>query len=430
MKLKKFLYCFFIIVFCFNFLYIKNIHAVEDSPDIGSPSAILIDSNTGKVLFEKNSKERRYPASLTKVMTAIIVLENCKLTDTATVSYDSVTNLSYGYVTGNLQADEELSVKDLLYVMMVGSANDSAIVLAEHVSGSVDEFSKLMNEKAREIGCLDTNFVNPNGVHNENHYSTAYDLALIARYAMKNDIFREIVSTTHYTLPSTNKYEKNDRVFGTTNDLLVENNNNRADNYYYKYANGIKTGFTTPAGNCLIASASKDDLTLISVVLGSGLTKDGLSQRYIDTKTLLNYGYENYTLRKLHSKNDIVQTIKVKHASKSTKQLDVAIKNDLYILSEKKDSTLFNPEISINENLKAPVTQGEIIGKIHYSIDSVEYTENLIASKNVKSSKLWLKFLIFIIVVLILYIYLNKRKFKKRINKLVSLKSKKNNYKI
>lgn len=208
----------------------------ENVPNISSPSALLMDLNSGKVLYDKNMNKKMYPASLTKVMTAIIVLENCELNDIATVSYDAVMTLSSGYVTANLQIGEELTVEQLLYVLMVGSSNDAAIVLAEHVSGSVDEFAKLMNEKATELGCTSTNFVNPNGVHDENHYSTAYDLALISRYAMQNETFRELVSTTSYKLPATNKYDREDRLFTTTNALLIVNNNQRADNYYYKYA--------------------------------------------------------------------------------------------------------------------------------------------------------------------------------------------------
>jgi len=152
-----------------------------------------------------------YPASLTKVLTAIIVLENCKLEEVVTASYDAVMGVEFGYVTVNLQVGEELKVEELLNVLMVASANDAAIILAEYVAGSVEEFSTLMNKKAEEIGCLNSNFVNPNGIHDENHYSTAYDLALITQYAMKNDTFREIVKKTYYILPATNKYDKSDR---------------------------------------------------------------------------------------------------------------------------------------------------------------------------------------------------------------------------
>lgn len=296
--LKKFCICI-LLVLVLNIIDTPLVHAETSIPNIDSLSALLMDMHSGKILFEKNINEKRYPASLTKVMTAIIVLENCQLTDTATVSYNAVMSLSPGYITANLQIGEEFTIEQLLYVLLVGSANDVAIVLAEHTSGSIEAFAELMNQKAKDLGCTSTNFVNPNGVHNENHYSTASDLALIARYAMKNETFRKLVSTTSYTLPATNKYDRDDRLFTNTNALLIVNNNNRNDNYYYKYATGIKTGFTTPAGNCLIASANKDDLELLIITLNASQTDEGLSQRYLDAHKLFDYGYNSYILRKV-----------------------------------------------------------------------------------------------------------------------------------
>lgn len=394
----------------------------ETVPDISSPSALLMDYSSGKILYEKNIYEKRYPASLTKIMTAIIVLENCNLSDIATVSYDAVMSLSSGYVTANLQVGEELTVEQLLYVLMVGSSNDAAIVLAEHVSGSVEEFANLMNQKAKELGCTSTNFVNPNGAHDENHYSTAYDLALIAKYAMQNDTFRTLVSTTSYSLPTTNKYDREDRIFRTTNALLQLDNSDRADNYYYKYATGIKTGFTTPAGNCLIASANKNDLELITVVLGSGQTESGLSQRYLDTLSLFNYGYKTYMLKDIANAGEIVQTVNVKGATKKTKKLNISVANDVYALikqSDKNSSVL--PEITLNENVKAPIKKGDIVGSVKYNIEGIDYTENLLADSDVKKSKFLLELIIFIIILLIVWSYIKNKRIK---NKKKRLKNK------
>lgn len=391
-------------------------------PDISSPSALLMDYSSGKILYEKNIYEKRYPASLTKIMTAIIVLENCNLSDIATVSYDAVMSLSSGYVTANLQVGEELTVEQLLYVLMVGSSNDAAIVLAEHVSGSVEEFANLMNQKAKELGCTSTNFVNPNGAHDENHYSTAYDLALMAKYAMQNDTFRTLVSTTSYSLPTTNKYDREDRIFRTTNSLLQLDNSDRADNYYYKYATGIKTGFTTPAGNCLIASANKDNLELITVVLGSGQTESGLSQRYLDTLSLFNYGYKTYMLKDIANVGEIVQTVNVKGATKKTKKLNISVANDVYALikqSDKNSSVL--PEITLNENLKAPIKKGDIVGSVKYTVEGIDYTENLLADSDVKKSKFLLELIIFIIILLIVWSYIKNKRIK---NKKKRLKNK------
>ena len=291
------LFTLFILIFCFGLNTI--IYAENTDLEIYAPSAILMDLNTGKILYEKNAHEKMYPASITKVLTAIVVMEKCSLEEICTVSYDAVMNVDFGYVSANLQIGEELTVEQLLNLLMVSSSNDAANVLAEHVSGSLQDFAVLLNEKAKEIGCKNTHYTNPSGAHDENHYSTAYDLALIGRYAMQIPKFQELTKKTYYQLSSTNKYSNDDRIYTTTNELLVSNNNDRSDNYYYKYATGIKTGFTTPAGNCLMASSNKNDFSFISVVLKCGQTKEGLSARYIDTKNLFDYGYNNYSLKQI-----------------------------------------------------------------------------------------------------------------------------------
>ena len=405
-----------------SMIFSPFVNAEEEIPDIASPSALLMDYSSGKILYEKNINEKRYPASLTKIMTAIIVLENCELSDIATVSYDAVMSLSSGYVTANLQIGEELTVEQLLYVLMVGSSNDAAIVLAEHVSGYVEKFADLMNEKAKELGCTSTNFVNPNGAHDENHYSTAYDLALMARYAMQNETFRTLVSTTSYTLPITNKYDREDRIFRTTNSLLHLDTSDRADNYYYQYATGIKTGFTTPAGNCLIASANKNNLELITVVLGAGQTKDGLSQRYLDTLSLFDYGYSTYTLKQIINKGGIIQTLNIKNATRKTKKVEAVVANDVYALMKQADkNSAVLPEINLNDNLKAPLKKGDVIGSVTYTVEGIQYTEDLLANNDVKKSRFLLKLAILIIIVLILWMYAKNKKIK---NKKQRLKNK------
>lgn len=413
--IKKFCVCLFILIIL-NTILLPFVNADDSStPNISVPSALLMDSASGKILYEKNINEKRYPASLTKIMTAIIVLENCELSDIATVSYDAVMTLSSEYVTANLQEGEELTVEQLLYVLMVGSSNDAAIVLAEHVAGSIENFSNLMNEKAKELGCTSTNFVNPNGVHDENHYTTAYDLSIIARYAMKNETFRTLVSTTSYKLPVTNKYDREDRIFRTTNLLLLLDNSNRADNYYYKYATGIKTGFTTPAGDCLIACANKDGLELITVVLGGKQTNDGLSQRYLDTISLFEYGYNNYSLKEVIKAGGIVQTTNISNATRDTKKLDVTVANDVYVLIKQDDkNNAVLPEVHLNDNLKAPIKKGDIIGTVKYTVEGIDYTENLLASNDVKKSKAFIYFIILTIVLLLCWLYFKSNQRKKK----------------
>lgn len=416
--LKKFLLCIILFSLLTTFFVTSSFATDDEEFSIDSPAGILMDLSTGKVLYEKNMNEKKYPASLTKVLTAIVVLENCQLDELATVSYNAVMSLSSGYVTANLQMGEELTVEQLLYVLMVGSSNDAAIVLAEHISGSQEEFANLMNKKAEEIGCLNSHFVNPNGVHNKNHYSTAYDLALIAKYAMQNEEFRKLASTTSYKLPATAKYEREDRLFTTTNSLLIVNNNGRADNYYYKYATGIKTGFTTPAGNCLIASSNKDGFELLTVVLGSGQNSEGLSQRYLDTISMFNHGYANYFMREVAKQGSVVQTTVISNATRDTKKLDLVLSNDITVLVKKEDkNTALLPEVILNENLKAPIKQGEIVGKVKYKVDEITYEADLLANSDVKPSRFLIKLLIFIIIILLAFLYLKyiqKNKKKKR----------------
>lgn len=409
---KKLFICLFLIL-SLSTIYIQSSNANESNYlNIESPAALLMDSASGKILYEKNINEKKYPASLTKVMTAIIVLEKCNLSDIATVSSNSIMSIPSGYVTANIKAGEELTIEQLLYLLMVGSCNDAAVVLAEHVSGSVEDFSILMNEKAVELGCTNTNFVNPNGLHDENHYSTAYDLAIISKYAMQNETFKAIVSTTYYELPTTNKYDKEDRIFVTTNALL------RGD-YYYKYATGIKTGFTTPAKNCLIASATKKNLQLITVVLGSGQTEYGSSQRYLDTISLFEYGFQNYTLKELVKSEETIQTTNIKGATRNTKKLDIIVENDINVLinQESENSTIL-PEINLNNNLKAPIKKGEIIGSVTYVSEGVEYTENLLAKNDVKKSNALIIFIGLTFILLVFYLYLKASKRKKKKQKI------------
>lgn len=404
-KVFVFLFLFFSIIF----IFLPKVNATE--LNTYSSASLLMDLNTGKVLYEKNIDQKMYPASTTKVMTAILVLENCNLDDVAIVSKNAATSITGGYVTANLKVDEELTIEQLLYVLMVGSSNDAAIVLAEHVSGSTENFAVLMNEKAKEIGCLSTNFVNPNGMHDENHYTTAHDLALIARYAMKNETFKELASTRVYRLPATNKYSRDDRLFSTTNDLI-----NKNSSFYYKDATGVKTGFTTPAGNCLIASASKNNLNLLTVVLGA----ESSDNRYIDTKALFDYGFETYSMKQIISSGGVVHTVTVKNGSSDTKNLDAVVSEDINALIKKEDeSSVILPEITLNNKLKAPIQKGEIIGSVKYVIEGVEYEANLIASHDVYVSMAFTYTLIVIgILLLILFMYYKLIKKNKRKNRL------------
>ena len=315
----------------------------------------------GQVLYERNSEEKMYPASLTKVLTAIVVMEHCNLEDPVTVSQNAIDSVEYGYITANLKSGETFTVEELLNILIVSSANDAALVLAEHVSGSVEDFCKLMNETAIKIGCTNSNFVNPNGVHNENHYSTAHDLALIGNYSLKFEKLKEFFNKTYFKLPTTDLYTKDDRVFSTTNELILSSSSN-----YYKYAQGLKTGFTTPAGYCLIGYASKDGLELITVLL-NGSTSDN---RYLETQKLFDYGFNNFSLKKFASQGDSIQTVSIKGATKDTKKLNLVLDNDINItVNNDLDISTIRSEIKINNKLKAPIVKDTVIGTLSYELN-------------------------------------------------------------
>ena len=242
-------------------------------------------------------------------------------------------------------------------------------------------------------------------MHSEDHYTTAYDLAIIMKYCMKNATFRELSRLKYCTIPTTNKYEE--RVFNTTNELLIYDNRDVESNYYYKYAIAGKTGYTTQASNCLVSVANKEDLELICVVLSVGLYPNNLSAKFVDTKALFEYGYNNYTIRKLREENAIATQIEIQNGTKETKNLDLLLSNSISALISQDDlNTEFNSEIKLDDNLIAPITQGQVVGKIIYTIDDVEYSSNLVASHSVEKSrfiKLIIQILLIIIILYLLY---------------------------
>lgn len=402
-----------------------------DNLTTNSESVLLMDATTGNILYSKNTSERMYPASTTKLMTAILTLENCKLTDVVTVSHNAIFSIPVGYSHASLQEGEELTVEELLNVLLIPSANDAAIALAEHIAGSVENFSTMMNDKAKELGCTNTNFVNPNGVHDDNHYSTAHDLALIGQYAMKFDDIMRIAKISQYTLPTSNKYDREDRIFNATNGLIDKN-----DEYYYPEATGLKTGYTDKSGYCIVSTAEKNGVTLLEVVLGS----DTIEDRYEDCIKLFDYGFDNYSNQELISENEVIETVEVSGATKETKNLDIVAKSNLDILLKNNvDINSLDKKVEINENLVAPISEGSVVGKVTYTIDDKEYSTELIAASSVTPSNfetiIFRALLIFLILFLLTTILKrinrngNKRGRTKNISKASRKHSKKKNYK-
>ncbi len=325
---------------------------------ITGKSAILIDAANGKVLYEDNSHVQHYPASTTKIITAILALENLKLDDF--VEIDAETPFTEGSRIYLLEG-EQVCVRDVLYGLMLESANDAAVALAKKIKGSVEEFAGFMNEKAVSCGAKNTNFVNPNGLHEDDHVTTAYDLAMIARYAMKNPTFRKYVSTYRYVMEATNLQDT--RYMYNTNRMLYDSVHKVEINGVlrpckYEGITGVKTGYTGKAGGCLVASAKRGDTELIAVTMAS--TDMG---RFADCIALLDYGFENYKTVGALSAGDDLGTIPVKRGS--VRKISVAAGEDAYAtLPLSASSSLIRKEVDLYDNLKAPVNKGEKTGVV------------------------------------------------------------------
>lgn len=256
------------------------------APAINGESAILIEASTGTILYEKKAHQKMYPASITKILTCILAIENCELDDIVTFSEEAVT-LETDASNIECKAGEQMSVEDCLYGLMLASANEIANALAEHISGSVDSFAELMNEWAAEAGATDSHFANANGLHNDNHYITAYDMAMITKRAIQIPIFCAVTGTCEYIIDSTNKTSES-REINNRHKMVWSS---EYSSVAYDGVFGGKTGYTSQAGTTLVTYAERDGMTLICVVLNSNSYNV-----YYDTATLFDYGFDNFEL--------------------------------------------------------------------------------------------------------------------------------------
>ena len=309
------IFTFVILAFNLNIIF-----GITDD-EILCKKAIVMDLDSGNVLYSKDAFEKVYPASTTKILTAILTIENLDINKSIVVSENAVKSTpEYSSVMG-VKAGELFTVKELLYGLMLPSGNDAAIVLAEAVSGTEEKFVELMNEKAKEIGCLNTHFTNPHGFHDDNHYTTAYDMALITKYALKNKDFREIIETKSIEIKATNM-TNTARKFVNTNKLV---NKDYEGTYYYEYATAGKTGFTDEARGTLVTYGKKDDKNvLIAVFDGTQLTNNEV--RYKDAKNLFEYTFNSFTKQVILNSNAF--EISVKDENKNF-DYTLKLKNDI-----------------------------------------------------------------------------------------------------
>jgi len=262
-------------------------------PTTSAQSAILMEADTGIILYSKNIHEKLYPASITKILTAIVAYENCEMNETVTFSYDAVSSIDWRTDANmGINAGDSITMEQALYGMLVGSANEAAYAIAEHVAGNIDAFSNLMNEKAAALGCTDSHFVTPNGIHDENHYTSSHDMALIAQAFFSNNYLATISNTPSHKIPS-GPNQPNDNMIVYAKSKLFP-----GKEYAYEYLRGTKTGYTQEAGQTLVSCAEKDGMKLICVVM-----KEEAPLQYIDTIELFNYGFSNFTTYNVSDKD-------------------------------------------------------------------------------------------------------------------------------
>ena len=350
---------------------------ISFGPEIKAQSAILINPSTDTVLYEKNPDAKMYPASTTKIMTAYLALTKIKDLDKELKASATAVDIDRDGSNMGLSEGEVLSARLLLQSLMIHSANDAANVLAEEVSGSIEEFVKLMNSTAKKLGMKNTHFCNPHGYHDKNHYTTARDMSILAKRAMANKTFAEMSAMTSLTIAPTNKY-KTERIFRTRNAMM-----NKYSDYsiQYRFANGIKTGHTSDAGYCFVGSAIKNDLDLIAVVFKS----PNYNQSFIDTKALFEYAYANHRMRIVIKGDEIASTCKVRW-SLGKDHLVLVTKKDVKALLPRDTYTaeLLKSEFLLDKKITAPIKEGDVLGKAKFYYDGELVAESdLYASRSV-----------------------------------------------
>ncbi len=348
-----------VLVLCILFAPFTTVSEATDSaPSTSAQSAIIMELNSASVLYSKSAHEKLPMASTTKVMTALVAIEQGNLNDMV------VTDTSAYGVEGSsiyLNRNEKMSLRDLLYGLMLRSGNDAAVAIACHIGGSVDGFVKLMNERAAQLGALNTCFLNPHGLPVEGHYTTAYDLALICREAMKNPVFKEITGTQYHTTTTGTVT----RTMMNKNKLLWE----------YDGAMGIKTGYTIAAGKCLTFAATRNGMTIVGVVLNC-------PNMFPDAVSLMDYAFNEYELYNVIRAGSPIIRIQVANGYRDLLALNA--ETDISLPIKKSEGISLIPQIELKENIQAPIMQGERLGTLNiYHNGSLIGSCDLVATKSI-----------------------------------------------
>lgn len=352
-----------LILICIITILLPITNVFAETLNINGEAAILMDYDSGETLFEKNSHLKLYNASTTKMLTAILAVENSSLDELVTVDQEVVSLTKGSHIS--LEPGEVLTMEQLLHALLISSSNDSALAIAKHVGGTIENFISKMNQKANELGALDSNFVNPNGLHDDRHFSSAYDLALIGREAMNNEIICNIVGKVTYEIPPTNM-KTDSRYLKTTNKLLYSteliDRNGTLVPIRYEYASGVKTGYTPQSMNCLVSYGEKNNQRLISVVLKS----DG-NMVFSDTQELLDFGFDNFSNTPIANLNEFIDNIPVIDGEYPV-VAGVLDRNIMYPTSEA-NLNMIEKKVAFQDNLQAPIDKGQILGQVEYLLD-------------------------------------------------------------
>lgn len=362
----------------------------NDALDLRADVACMICTDNDEAIFNKNYNKKVAPASLTKIMTALIALEHTEDVNEKVVVPQAALDALIGTdsSTAGLLAGEKVTMYDLLNCLMVKSANEAAIVIAEHVGGSIGNFIKMMNDRAKELGCTNTNYVNVHGLDEKGQYTTAHDLYLICKEAMKNPTFEKIVGQTSYTMPKTNKNAQ--RILPATNLMINPNHHD----CYLPYVNGIKTGTTDLAGRCIITQANKNGYNYIAIIMGAD-AKDAKADEiaeniaFIECKKMIEWTFSNIKYKVVAEENEIITVVDVKY-SWTADSLELVPSADVAALvpaNLDSSSVYIQPDSDTPETIKAPVRKGEKVGTatVFYAGKEIAKTD-LVASKNVSRS--------------------------------------------
>lgn len=434
--MKKYIFPIFLTFFIvLSTVFAPVVSAYEiTGVDIRAEVALLASYDTGEILYTKNADKKMYPASLTKIMSALVVLRETKNLEEEkiTVSADALRLISGtgSTVTGLLEG-EIVSAKDALAGLLITSGGDTAYAIAEHYGGTVEGFVEKMNTLAAELGMSSTHFANPHGLHDDNHYTTASDLLKVTKAAMEYDVFNEIVACARYTMKPTNLHKE--RLLVTTNFLQ-----DKSTAYYYKPASGIKTGFTEKAGRCLISTAEKNGYTYICILMGSPTRLDsgeGVRYEFTDSKNIYEWAFANLEYRTALDKDSIVCEIEVKGSFDVDHITLIPEKEFATILPKgSDDSTVEIKTIPHSKTVKAPISKGDVLGKAEVYYAGKKLGEiNLISNETVEkssilsvlsaigsffTSKFFKAFVIIILMLLILLVmyvvYLNRKQIKRK----------------